>query len=173
VAAADSSRAACVARAAARATRFARTVRRREWEWIAVAPGADLGAARTRIGSGSEWHWLAPGFPRIDANAAPSATPTASLLRELDARMPAGSVLRVVVPETLGGLDGERAHLAHALDWIVVPGQSPSAPDAAREPVVLHVRYADDEATRSRTCAASSRRGTCASRTATRSTRSP
>jgi hypothetical protein len=114
-------------------------------QWIAVAPGADLGAARTRIGSGGEWHWLAPGFPRIDANAAPSATPTASLLRELDARMPAGSVLRVVVPEILGGLDGERAHLAHALDWIVVPGQSPSAPGAAREPVVLHVRYADDE----------------------------
>ena len=114
-------------------------------QWIAVAPGADLGAARTRIGTGGEWHWLAPGFPRIDANAVPSAAPTASLLRELDARLPAGSVLRVVVPETLGGLDGERAHLAHALDWIVVPGQSPSAPDAAREPVVLHVRYADDE----------------------------
>lgn len=115
-------------------------------DWIVVAPGADLGAARTRIGTGGEWHWLAPGFARIDANAAPSATPTASLLRELDARMPAGSVLRIVVPETLGGLDGERAHLAHALDWIVVPGQSPSAPDAAREPVVLHVRYTDDEA---------------------------
>ncbi len=115
-------------------------------DWIVVAPGADLGAAHTRVGAGGEWHWLAPGFPRIDANAAPSPAPAASLLRELDARMPAGSALRVVVPETLGGLDGERAHLSHALDWIVVPGRSPSVPDAAREPVVLHVRYADDEA---------------------------
>jgi len=114
--------------------------------WIVVAPGADLGAARTRVSASGEWHWLAPGFPRVDANAAPASTFTTSLLRELDARMPAGGVLRVVVPETLGGLDGERAHLAHALDWIVVPGQSPSAPAAAHEPVVLHVRYADDEA---------------------------
>jgi len=113
--------------------------------WIVVASGADLGAARTRVGAGGQWHWLAPGFARVDANAPPAATPTASLLRELDARMPAGAALRVVVPQTLGGLDGERAHLRHAIDWIVVPGESPSPPSAAREPVVLHARYVDDE----------------------------
>lgn len=113
--------------------------------WIVVAPGADLAQARKRAGDG-EWHWLAPGFPRIDA-ATPGASPaTSSLLRELDARLPAGSTLRVVVPEALGGLDGERAHLAHALDWSVVPGSSPPSPEALRAPVVLQVRYANDEA---------------------------
>lgn len=114
--------------------------------WIVVAPGADLGAGRKRIDANGEWHWLAPGFPRVDATAPPASTPTASLLRELDTRMPAGAALRVVVPETLGSLDGERAHLRHAFEWIVVPGESPSLPTAAREPIVLHVRYADDEA---------------------------
>jgi len=114
--------------------------------WIVAAPGADLGAARTRAGESGEWHWLAPGFPRVDAGAPPAAASTSSLLRELDARMPAGGALRVVVPETLGGLDGERVHLGHALDWIVVPGSSPLPPNAAREPITLHVRYAADEA---------------------------
>lgn len=115
-------------------------------DWIVVAPGADLGTARARAGAGGEWHWLAPGFPRIGVVETPVSTPTTSLLRELDARLPADATLRVVVPETLGGLDGERARVSHALDWIVVPGSSPTAPDAAREAVVLHVRYADNEA---------------------------
>ena len=114
--------------------------------WIVVAPGADLGTARARAGAGGEWHWLAPGFPRVGAVETPTSTPTTSLLRELDARLPADATLRVVVPETLGGLDGERARVGHALDWIVVPGSSPASPDAAREAVVLHVRYADNEA---------------------------
>lgn len=112
--------------------------------WILVAPGADLASAKTRVAAAGEWHWLAPGFPRVDAAQPPAATPTASLLRELDARLGAGARLRVVVPEELGGLDGQRLQLAHALDWIIVPGVSPAPPTAAAQPSVLHVRYAPD-----------------------------
>jgi len=115
-------------------------------DWIVVAPGADLAAARARVHAGGEWHWLAPGFPRVDAVAQPASAPTASLLRELDTRIAAGATLHVVVPETLGGLDGARAHLAHALEWSVVPGNSPAPPIAAHEPIVLHVRHAGDAA---------------------------
>jgi aerotolerance regulator-like protein len=111
---------------------------------VLVAPGSDLAAARAVVTSiGSDWRWLAPGFPSIETPAPTASIPVASLLREADAALPASATLAVVVPEQLAGLDGERPLLSHALDWHVVPGQMTShataAPNTKSE---IAVRYA-------------------------------
>lgn len=87
--------------------------------WVAVVPGADLATARSARGADpAQRVWLAPGFPGID-EPMPGPGPTASLVRELDASLPAGAALSVVVPSTLHGLDGARLALGREVDWIV------------------------------------------------------
>lgn len=112
--------------------------------WTVVVPGAVPGEPR---GPG-EWRWLAPGFPPFDmsagtaAAALPADLPVASLLRELDARLPRRVALTVVVPQELAGLDGERARLSRPIDWRVVPGRMPPVPVSAARPITLAVRHA-------------------------------
>lgn len=106
---------------------------------VAIVPPATTAAARTRIAfSGTtEARWLAPGFPPA-SEAVPSGTqPTASLLRELDYSLPAGSRLDVVLPEIVAGLDAERPRLSRAIGWHVVPAlvsraAEPAAPRRRR-----------------------------------------
>lgn len=101
-------------------------------EWVLVAPGADVGAARDRVKSNgsdfanADWRWLAPGFPTVSSSSAPATSDSASLLRELDAELPASSRISVVVPAIVDGLDGERPSLSHAVEWIVVDGAMPA-----------------------------------------------
>lgn len=112
--------------------------------WALVAPGADIAAARAAIADPlAEWRWLAPGFPRLDESPIATGAGTASLLREADAQLPPSSTFSVAVPEQLGGLDGERPRLRHALAWHVVAGTSPVAA-AANAPVRVAVRYTGD-----------------------------
>jgi len=112
--------------------------------WVAVVPGAAL-----PVGVDARWHWLSPGFPGIDpstprndratatataitAAAAPgaSAASLSSMLRQLDADLPTGTPLTVVVPDTLDGVDAERPRLSRQVTWQVVaarpaPGRAP------------------------------------------------
>ncbi len=88
---------------------------------VAVAPGLEASTlpatppAARRV-------WLAPGFPGVDEGPAPGrAQPLSSLLRELDAQLPAGTSLTVMVPARLSGTDGEVPRLARAVDWQVLP----------------------------------------------------
>jgi hypothetical protein len=115
--------------------------------WVVVAPGADRAAARTAVSATSaEWHWLAPAFPPMDTDPPSAAIPLASLLRQLDADLPAGSALSVIVPDELAGLDGERIRLGRKIDWHVVPGSMAAAPTAPSPPIRLAVRYAARDA---------------------------
>lgn len=100
---------------------------------VFVVPGADRVAAQAAIAAvGAQAHWLAAGFPAFDHPMPDGAPPVSSLLREADAALPEGAMLHVVVPRELGGLDGERVRLAHAVDWRVVDGRSPErAPETA------------------------------------------
>ena len=116
--------------------------------WVMVAPGVNIGAARTQVEStnsdaaNADWRWLAPGFPSISNTATPATSDSASLLREIDAELPASSRISVVVPAVVDGLDGERPDLSRKLEWIVVDGAMPAMPakgDAA--PTRLLVRY--------------------------------
>jgi hypothetical protein len=124
--------------------------------WILVAPGVDAAAAR---GAGdtraAQWHWLAPGFPALDAKAAnppiaaASAPATfASLLREADAKLPAGTPLTVLVPAVLDGADAEQPTLSRRVDWRVMPASAAPVQAAPSKTVVprLMVRYAPERA---------------------------
>jgi hypothetical protein len=55
--------------------------------------------------------------------------PIGSLLRELDASLPAEATLSVLVPEVIDGADAERPVLSRKVDWRVVPGL------ASRDPI--------------------------------------
>lgn len=130
--------------------------------YVAVAAG--VGATQARAGvtmPEARWHRLAPGFPALDdAPRVQSATPgtTAatlpSLLRELDATLPAGVALTVVVPAVLDDADAQRPVLSRSVDWRVsADGGDPSAETraaATRAPpgdaFRLAVRHAPDRA---------------------------
>lgn len=101
---------------------------------IAVAPGAAVPAAGTarRI-------WLAPGFPAIDTPAPMGRQPIASLIRQLDADLPASAPLTIVVPRLLDGADAERPRLSRAVTWRIA-GEG-RAPPRATPAVQIALRY--------------------------------
>lgn len=110
--------------------------------WIVAVPGVDAAQTLAVGDERSERRWLAPGFPAIDSAAPPPAGPVASLLRELDADLPAGAALTVLLPERLSGLDGERLRLSRPVDWQVRAGAMPAPRAAAPAMPTLVVRYA-------------------------------
>ncbi|WP_305806007.1 BatA domain-containing protein, partial [Stenotrophomonas sp. YIM B06876] len=59
---------------------------------VAVVPGLDAATAQAQVDvPQAQWLWLAPGFPALDGAAVPSPPqPVSSLLRQLDAELPAG-----------------------------------------------------------------------------------
>ncbi|MEG1680702.1 MAG: BatA domain-containing protein, partial [Stenotrophomonas sp.] len=113
---------------------------------IAVLPGIDLVAAQRVVGStDAQWLWLAPGFPRIDKTIAPQGPqPVSSLLRELDAVLPADAALTVVVPSLLDGLDAQRPQLSRAVRWQVLEQNAAIAKPAVVAVPELQIRH--DEA---------------------------
>ena len=116
-------------------------------QWIAVADGVDITAAKRELAdTGGEWRWLAPGFPEVGDAAPPSPQPFASLLREFDAGLDPADRLTVLVPAELDGLDAGSLQLQHAGEWRIVPGQPPAsvAPVPTQRTVAL--RHAGPEA---------------------------
>lgn len=125
---------------------------------VLVAPGVDVAAVRDGIGTNeARWHWAAPGFPVIDGDHARApALPLAngpsfsSLLREMDATLPAGTPLTVLVPPVLVGADAERPRLSRQVEWRVVPGSDSTASDAPAPATTaiptLMVRHARERA---------------------------
>lgn len=121
--------------------------------YIAVIPGADLAQAETLVGEG-RGHWLAPGFPDLKtprpAAAAPVADNVASLIRQLDARLPSGAPLTVVTPQVLQGADAERPRLSRPVTWRVVPGSMAARPAAPASIPPLSIRTDADHAAAAR-----------------------
>lgn len=117
--------------------------------FVAVAPGVDAAQAqRIPVGPDARWHWLAPGFPALASQPARSETSITSLLRELDAELPAGVALTVVVPEVLNGVDAQIPKLRRRVEWRVVDGSAAApAPNVARTAApTLAVRHAPERA---------------------------
>jgi hypothetical protein len=116
--------------------------------YVAVAPGVDVAQARAAIApKDARWHWLAPGFPSVDEAHGDHDASLASLLRELDADLPADVALTVIVPQRLDHADGRRITLQREVDWRVLPGEVPA--DATQKPAaapILVVRHAEDRA---------------------------
>lgn len=109
--------------------------------WIVAVPGVDVAQARAAVTDDAEVRWLAPGFPAIDAAPPVAPVPFASLLRQLDAELPAGAPLTLLVPERLSGADGERPRLSRAATWRAVAGEMPMPRNAAAAAPSLAVRY--------------------------------
>jgi hypothetical protein len=105
--------------------------------WVAVAPGIDPATAP----AGGERHWLAPGFPALDRPPPAGPVAFASLVRQLDAELPPGTTLTLVVPTVIAGADAELLHLSHRVDWRIAVGR-PAQPADAPPPPRLTVRYA-------------------------------
>jgi len=103
--------------------------------WLVVAPGVDAAAARAQAPKAARRLWLTPGFPDLAKPTPVSTAPISSLLRELDAALPRGASLTLVVPAVLQGVDAERPRLSRAVDWRVLPGATP-APATPAAPAV-------------------------------------
>lgn len=115
---------------------------------FAVAPGIDPAVARAAAAdAAADGRWLAPGFPGVDAPAPPAleGQAFASLIRELDAQLPATTALTIIVPPQLAGLDAGRLQLSRDVRWQIVRGGQPAGPAApAPRPLKLSLRV--DEA---------------------------
>ncbi|MCX7041211.1 MAG: BatA domain-containing protein [Gammaproteobacteria bacterium] len=128
--------------------------------WVLVATTLDAPALRAAqspaMGNESkslaeaQWRWLAPDFPEIDAARPAPRQPTASLLRDVDARLPPRTAVTVFVPGIVDGLDGERPQLSRSVDWRVAKAISPPAkaggPEArpAQKTKALIIRHVAD-----------------------------
>lgn len=108
--------------------------------YVAVAPGADLAQARAAAGEGATLHWLAPGFPDVKQPKPESGAPLASLVRQLDADLPPGASLTIVVPQVIEGADAERPRLSRTVDWRIVAGAMPATPAAVPPVRALSIR---------------------------------
>lgn len=110
---------------------------------IAVVPGIDparAGPARAGVAR----LWLADGFPPLDRPAPPPPANFANLVRELDAQLPPGTPLTLIVPPTLDGAGDARLRLSRRVTWRIAPTAAPAAappaPPAPRPPLLaLHV----------------------------------
>lgn len=110
---------------------------------VVLAPGVNALAARQALGTPSaQWRWLAPGFPPVDANPSPpTRQPVASLLRELDARLPSATPLTVVVPDIIDGLDAQRPQLSRQVQWKIVAQATPASKSRIAPPPRIAVRH--------------------------------
>ncbi len=113
--------------------------------YVAVAPGADLARAAQvegrAVADSPRAHWLAPGFPALDQPAPTAPVAVASLIRQLDADLPADTPLVIVVPQVLEGADAERPRLSRRIDWRIVPGAAPAAKAAPQALPGVSIRH--------------------------------
>ena len=113
--------------------------------WVVVAPGIDRAALAARDDA-AEYRWLAPGFPALEAPTPAARQPLGSLLRELDATLPARTTLTVLVPAVLDGADAVRPVLHRSVQWQVVNGKAMAptqSPQTTPRPL-LAVRYVEE-----------------------------
>ena len=105
--------------------------------WVAVVRGASTAV----VPPGAHGVWLAPGFPSLDRPVSAGPIAVNSLLRQLDAELPRGVPLTVVVPSEITA-DAERPRLPRAVVWRIVGSAAPSRGAVAEPPPGLVVRYA-------------------------------
>jgi hypothetical protein len=107
-----------------------------ERPYVAVVPGAQVNQGAF---GGARLHWLAPGFPKIDAARPTGPLPVASLIRQLDAELPTTTPLTIVTPTVIDGADADRLRLSRKVTWQVRGGTS-TAPVEAAPPPILSIR---------------------------------
>ncbi|KAF1712280.1 hypothetical protein CSC70_01790 [Pseudoxanthomonas kalamensis DSM 18571] len=115
--------------------------------YVAIAPGVDAAALdRDSLPADARLHWLAEGFPAREQEvpAPANAMPLASLLRQLDAELPAATPLTVIVPEHFDGADAQRPRLSRQPDWRIVAATADNDARKPTPPARPFVRYRED-----------------------------
>ncbi|WGM31933.1 BatA domain-containing protein [Brevundimonas sp. NIBR11] len=107
---------------------------------VAVLPGADAATVRAAAERGDRVVLLAPGFPEHSALAPVASEDPISLIRQLDAELPAHTPVELIVPATLGDVDAERPRLSRRVEW-TVGAEGPAPRVAATRPLALTVRH--------------------------------
>lgn len=110
---------------------------------VAVAPGADAATIAAATDGGDRVVWLTPGFPETGGIAPAASGDLVSLIRQLDAELPPGAPVKLVVPATLEGVDAERPKLSRRVEWSVGP-EATARRIATPPPPALTVRYAPE-----------------------------
>jgi hypothetical protein len=110
--------------------------------WLVVHPSVNLARVPASASHDEQRHWLAPGFPTLDQPPPRNMASIGSLLRELDATLPAGVAVRVFVPEQFEATDAQRAVLGREVQWVSVSATSSLNP--RHRPVSIQaVAYVD------------------------------
>lgn len=104
--------------------------------YIAIVPGADPTGVSLK-----DAHWITPGFLRATEAAPTGEQPTASLIRQLDSELPAGTPLTIVVPQAMSGTDADRLHLSRKVTWRIVGGAAPYRAPTSAPPPTLIIRH--------------------------------
>ena len=101
--------------------------------YVALTPGVDPAAVDDKALAEGRAHWLVPGYPRVEPGKpiAAGTIPLGSLIRQLDAELPQGAPLTIIVPQILQGADAERPRLSRKVDWRIVPGAMPAGKSVA------------------------------------------
>lgn len=105
-----------------------------------VVPGMATGEADPWIKMGMKGHWLAPGFPALDAPVPQEPIAVASLVRQLDSELPPGVPVHLLVPAVIEGADAQAARVSRPIDWRVVPGRMSAPRPRTPKPMTLAVR---------------------------------
>ncbi len=113
--------------------------------WVVLAPGIDARTARAQVeDADAEWRWLSAGFPALDVAVPRQSGDFSSLLRELDAILPADDQLSVIVAETVDDLDAQRIETSRTVDWHSAPAITKAdTPAATPIPRTLALRHAE------------------------------
>ena len=111
--------------------------------WLVVHPAIDHTRVPAAASQDEQRRWLAPGFPTLDQPPPRDTSSIGSLLRELDAALPAGVAVRIAVPEQFDATDTQRAVLGRTIEWIPIAGTSSLERNQALAAVRV-VAYADD-----------------------------
>ncbi|MBZ9646127.1 BatA domain-containing protein [Sphingobium sp. 3R8] len=109
--------------------------------YVAVVPGVQFDAAAF---GDSRLRWIAPGFPAINAPRPAGPLPIASLIRQIDAELPAGTPLTIVTPSIIDGADADRLRLSRKVTWRITGGNMADADVKLAPPPGLSVRVDAD-----------------------------
>ncbi|MFZ2994964.1 BatA domain-containing protein [Sphingobium sp.] len=110
--------------------------------YLAIVPGSSL--TQTGVDKDSRAHWIAPGFPSVGQPAPSADLPTASLIRDLDSRLPADTPLTIMAPRQITGADAERMRLSRKVEWRIVEGAGFHAPSfSPASAIALAIRHDD------------------------------
>lgn len=110
--------------------------------YVALTPGVDPAAVDDKALADGRAHWLAAGYPRVEPGKPimTDAIPLASLVRQLDAELPQGAPLTIIVPQMIQGADAERPRLSRKVDWRIVPGAMSAGKSVAIKPPSIAIR---------------------------------